>query len=328
MDTCICSKSHAKTISVQDLRSLQWAATQSPAGLCDREMRLFQLLAAAQKRKPGATRLNATVGDLVRAHREIKLGTTSPSTIRRALAGLEAKGYLIRRHGFGSLDVRFNVSRWVYWTQRRAGNICPMPNEPTSVYIPLRQSIRAGHDRTNTRSIVNTQNISNKTCNHARARERFNFLSTHPVLLTLWCILRGSPDISLYNRAEREVLALDHGAGSVDTTGIPWEDYARNWADMLPATRDAFARSQILPRLRDSSRETCPPADVAEGVAISTPATPADLSPDEIRTAILASLNPPSESPPDPYPEIDLTDPEMRALVLERDRLRRRAVDG
>jgi len=315
----------------RDLQQISWVQTVSPAGLQQREKNLFYVLLAALRICPNASRITSTVGELAAVHRRAGL-PGSPSTVRRALAGLESKGFLWRRRcRLGSsrlgLELLIDRSRWAYWTQTGAGNVTPItaPKPPTSVYIPPRQSMGAGEDRTITQSHVNTRDIDINS-SYARARENnalYNWLSKHPVMLTLWCLLKGSPDMTLFDRAKREVQAVEAHQTPDDPTGVPWEDFERHWDDMLPGVRDSYARSQIVPKLRGEERPAPAPATESP--------SPPDEDREKIRCLVersIESTSIPDEPTPAPAPAVSLLDDEQTRILLEaRDRARARCVD-
>ena len=326
-----------KAIVSGDLQRISWVQTVSPAGLSQREKNAFYVLLAALRLCPDATRITSTVGELAAVHRRAGL-PGSPATVRRALAGLEGKGFLWRRRcrlGPSRLGLELLVdrARWAYWTQTGAGNVTPItaPKPPTSVYIPPRQSMGAGEDRTITQSSVNTRNIDINS-SYARARENnalYNWLSKHPVMLTLWCMFKGSPDMTLFDIAKREVQALEAHQTPDELSGVPWEDLERNWDDMIPSVRESYAKSQIIPALRGESSpapETWSPSPPPPD---EPPAT--DEERDAIRRLIEASIEStsiPDEPAPAPAPAVSLLDDEQTRLLLDaRARARARCID-
>lgn len=325
-------KDNSPQITSVDFAAIQWCITWNPGGLSDRSRRVFQLFATAIRMKPGAIRIVSTVGEIARAIRTANLGDCSPSTVRRALAELEGLGYLRRRRAsFGpahhQLTIDLVVARWSHWSRAPKKPKCP-----TSCYISPRQSMGPGEDRTSTKSRVNTCNNNINSSNPARARannSKYDFLACHPVLLTLWVLLRGTPDVSLYNRAERECRAEIAGVEVAHPSGVPWPDYERHWTDMLPEMRDTFAKTQILPRLRRGIRRDTKEEDTGTGTGTGSVAELAETS-DEIRERILRSLSGSgmsADSISRPAPEIDWSDPDMRALELVRARTARRGID-
>lgn len=317
-----------------DLQKIDWVQTVNPAGLSIRERNTFWVLLAALKRNESAVRIKITLGELaslVRRH----TGIGSPATVRRALAGLQSKGFLWRRRcRLGNdrlgLELMINRERWAYWTQMSAGKVSPItaPKPPTSVYIPPRQSMGAGEDRTISQNTVNTCNI-NINSSYARARgdnALYNFLSRHPVMLTLWCLLKGSPDMTLFDRAKREVKALQAHQTPEELSGVPWEDLERNWDDMIPAVRESYTKSQILPALRGESSPAPSPRPLPPSGS-PPPSTPEQAK--EIRRLIEESIASTSISAPAPAecPENNLEDEGLRILLAARDRARARCVD-
>lgn len=328
------------------LRKIKWVQTCNPRGLQEREKHTFRFIAAGLKIHQDASKIKMSLGAFAAAQRNADL-PGSPATVRRALAGLESKGFLWRRrcrlgddrHG---LEIWLNREHWTYWTQQSAGNVCPLPaHEPTSIYIPPRQSMRLAEENT---SVINSRNI-NINSNYARARGNNNFykfLSIHPVLLTLWCLFKGSSDMSLFHRAETEVRALERNETPDELSGVPWEQYDRHWNDMTPAVKDSFAKSSIIPQLQGknlpapSSPECSPRGDDSTPDPIVPPPTEEERL--EIRRLIeesIASTSLPEKPAPAPaapapenYPEIDLNEPGMKLLLAARNRARARCVDG
>jgi hypothetical protein len=322
-----------RPVTSRDLEKISWVQTVSPAGLSQREKNAFYVLLAALRLCPQATRIVSTIGELAAVHRRAGL-PGSPATIRRALAGLEEKGFLSRRRcRLGSarlgLELLVNRARWAYWTQTQVGKVVPLPKPPTSVYIPTRQSMGAGEDRTITQDAVNSQDI-NINSSYARARGNnalYTWLSKHPVMLTLWCLLKGSTDMELFDRAKREVKAIEAQQAPEDPTGIPWEDFERHWDDMIPAVRESYAKSQILPKLRGE--------ESSASASCSPPPSPPDEPPatDEERARIRKLIEESIESTslpddPAPSPAVSLLDDEQTRILLEaRERARARCVD-
>jgi hypothetical protein len=307
----------SKIIGSRDLYAIQWASTSSPAGLLDREKRLFQLLASAIRMNPDGVIIKTTTRDLANVHEKINLGSCSPSTARRALAGLESQGYLVRRNcrlgddAFG-LKIVLNLDRWTYWTQKKSSNVTPLP---TSSYIPLRQSMRPGAETT-THGVNSQDHIANRNNKHKGKKYNWN-----PIVFSILRVLTKSnaPDKwQIVNRAKFECEAISVGAHLSNPVGVPWELYQRQWRDMTKPVREQFVRTQILPVFRQEhtsshnvvSRETmC--SDVGQN--------------EDIRAIIeqsIASVRIPKKSAETPlnYPEIDETDPVMRELIALRDK--------
>lgn len=327
------SESITKSITLNDFERISWVQTTAPADLLPRERKAFWVLLAARRLCPHADRALISVGELAGVHRRAGL-PGSPATVRRALAGLEDRGYLRRRRfrvgdACRGLELVFDPDRWAYWLRRRSDRVTPItaPKSPTSVYIPVRQSMGAGEDRTSTRSVVNTCNNSINS-SYARARGNnnlYSFLSKHSVLLTLWVMLRNT-DVELFDRARTEVAALEAGRIPEESSGVPWEDYERNWTDMAPEMRETFATTQILPRLRGGRLPAPPPAEMAA----PEPKTDPTESTEEIRRKILRSLKgqlPPTPSPPTPEPDVDLIADDLAVLLAARARCRARGID-
>jgi hypothetical protein len=146
----------------------------------------------------------------------------------------------------------------------------------------------------------------------------------------LWILLRGLPDRSIFNRAETEIRALEHEKSIENHSGVPWEQYEpRKWLEMRPQTRDSFATTQIVPRLRGES----PPEPIYPRCPVEPESEP---TPEELETLRryreeglpnVPALPMPLSSPL-PYPEIDDTDPTMRILIEARNRTRDRRIDS
>lgn len=319
---------HKPFIAKHNLDAVQWVNTSSPGGLNGREMDLFHLLASCLRMNPGRKILRCTVAELARAHVTAHVRPRcSPSTVRRALSGLEEKGYLRRRNcRLGSscrgVELVFCLEKWSYWTGNRSGKVVPI-SAPTSVHIPLRQSLWEGEDRTSITHGVNTRNIGVNSRNKKHTGE-FKKHRYHPIVFTLWCLLTKvkAPDRqNLVNRAELEIKAHSAGVEISNHTGIPWEQYERNWRDMLPPVRESFARSQIVPRLRQS-----PPRDVHQPTSNS--AIPTDMpqeSKEDIQRLIRESLSCPPQGqdmPPhvEPVPVVDCVLGSRDRAVLEHAR--------
>jgi hypothetical protein len=336
----------AKIIKSRDLEAISWVNTGSPVGLSDRAMRLFQVLKSSLRMNPGSTIMKTTVAELARSHVSAHLvGACSPSTVRRALAELENKGYISRsqcRLGNDSkgLKIVFELDRWAYWLQTQTANVTPMP---TSVHITPRQSSGPGEDRTSTTPVVNSQYSSSSVNNMQKANKKIH--KYHPILFTIWACLkkdgiRVPHQDPIYRRAKLEIEAAGAGVDISNHTGVPWGQHEKNWRDMLPPTRETFARSQILPFFRPETRET----DMCDNVVSRETMCDnvGDTSPEQIRALIeqsLASVTGPkaeplslSETPSDAspasapasnYPDVDMSDPTMQLLVEMRDKVRR-----
>lgn len=324
-----------KPVFSRDLEKISWVQTVSPSGLSQREKNAFYVILSGLRICPNATRIISTIGELAAVHRRAGL-PGSPATVRRAIAGLEDKGFLWRRRcrlGSARLGIEILIARdrWAYWTQTSSGNVTPItvPKSPTSVYIPPHQSMGVGDDRTITQSSVNIRDIDINS-SYARARGNnalYTWLSKHPVMLTLWCMLKGSPDMTLFDRAKREIRAFEGHQTLEEPSGVPWEDLERHWNDMIPAVRESFANSQIIPALRGESS-----LDPASSSPPSSPDAPAtDEERNAIRTLIeasIASTSIPDEPAPAPAPAVSLLDDDqMRILRQARDRARARLID-
>jgi len=291
----------AKIIKSRDLEAISWVNTGSPVGLSDRAMRLFQVLKSSLRMNPGSTIMKTTVAELARSHVAAHLvGACSPSTVRRALAELENKGYISRsqcRLGNDSkgLKIVFELDRWAYWIQRQTANVTPMP---TSVHITPRQSSGPGEDRTSTTPVVNSQYSSSSVNNMQKANKKIH--KYHPILFTIWAVLkkdgiRVPHQDPIYRRAKFEIEAAGAGVElAANHTGVPWGQHEKNWCDMLPPTRETFCRSQILPFFRPKTRETdmCDNVVSRETMCDNVGATSgvASSSPQQIRALIKQSL--------------------------------------
>lgn len=260
---------------------------------------MFHMLVTALTLNPACTGIKTSIGELSGATKCANVGM-SPATVRRALAELEADGYLRRkkcRLGENRLGIQIiiNFSKFSFWLQKASDKIIPLV---TRTYIDAYQSNRAGVDRRMTNSQVNTRDIDINS-NHARttisktnSSKKFEFLKAHPVLLTLWILLKGTPEIRLFNRATQEIISEQNGSRVENHSGVPWEHYAQNWSDMLQVTRDQFARTQILPRLRKNlpDRECFPGSEYFQKNGEGELQYP-DESQDDIRRLICESLN-------------------------------------
>jgi hypothetical protein len=343
------SPTNAKIIRSQNLDSIQWINTSSPSGLSDREMDLFHLFVSALRMNPGRDRIRCTVAQIARALVSAHVRShCSPSTVRRSLAGLELRGFVHRRNcrlGSASkgLELIFCLDKWAYWTKSRSGNVSPINTKsPTCVYIDPRQSICQGEDRTSTNNRVNSCNYNNNKKDMHKGDSNKKVYRYHPIVFTLFCCLTKlkAPDRRvLIDRAEIEIKAASSGVVISNHTGIPWEQYSRQWRDMLPPVRESFARSQILPRLRSQcsgdGEVPRPDGEVPRPIgpphcAVDQPSSPADQK--KIRELIRQSLVQ-SESPPaagsvsSAPPQTLLQGGELEVLLLARARARSRGID-
>ena len=333
--------SHGRFIGCNDLFAIQWVTTASPGGLSDREMSLFQLLLSAIRMNPGSNTIRCTVAHLARAQELAHLRShCSESTTRRALASLEAKGYLHRKRcrlgsASSGLELVLSLERWAYWTRRRVGNVSPIPSpQPVLSHTNPHQSNRPGEDRTRTNTGVNSCNLDkNRNNMHKGGSKNYRF---HPIVFTLWCYLTKTKALdrrALVDRADLEIRAAAAGVVIANHTGIPWEQYSVQWRDMLPPVRESFAGSQIVPLLRGalpvgdrSSGHPVPPPELED----SSPA-----SSEEIRELIRLSLSPSRSSggarEVDTAPEntegSKLSVSELELLSRARDRDRSRGID-
>lgn len=320
-------------ISFNDLQAIQWVNTTSPCGLSDREMDLFHVLGSAIRMNPGRNWIRCTVAELARVHVSCHVRSKcSPSTVRRALAGLESKGYLARRRcrvGDASrgLDIILCLDKWSFWTKHTVGNVTPISSreKPTSVYISPRQSILLDEDRTRTTHSVNTRNSRVNNRNNTHKGEHKKIYKYHPIVFTLWCVLTKAkaPDRrNLLNRAEIELKAASAGVELRNHTGVPWEQYSRQWRDMLPPVRESFARSQILPKLRGAVEVTgfnpVSPPDPPPGEVPQEVATPAEIR--ELIEQSMKSPPPPAAPKPPPSPPAEMSLDSRELLILERAR--------
>lgn len=296
--TCVsqsCQKFTPFFIRSNQLQSIKNVFPFAPSGFTRRKRDMFHLILTALTLNPACTGIKTSIGELSGATKCANVGM-SPATVRRALAELEIDGYLSRkkcRLGEDRLGIQIiiNFSKFSFWLKKASDKIIPLV---THTYIDAYQSNRLGVDRKMTNSQVNTRDIDINS-NHARATiskenasKKFEFLKAHPVLLTLWILLKGTPEIRLFNRASQEVLAEETRSKIENHSGVPWEHYAQNWSDMLQATRDQFARTQILPKLRGTSPAPgCFPGSECVHKIDDCP----DESPEQIRRMICESLN-------------------------------------
>jgi hypothetical protein len=199
--------------------------------------------------EPAAEFVRCTVGHLSSVLLRVGL-EGSPSTIRRALSSLEALGFLSRRRCRLGPDrlgllIQIHRDRWQFWLKPR------QEKPPTSVYIPPRQSIGPGDDRTITTPRVNLpDSVENKNKPQESGQKIHRY---HPIVYTLMCLLnrQGASDRkALLRRAEGEIALEASGLEVVNHSGIPWEQYERAWREMSVATREPFAAAEIVPRLR------------------------------------------------------------------------------
>ena len=319
------------TMFRQHMRKILWVQSTNPEGLLEREKHTFRFIAAGLKMHPEASTIKMSLAAFADCQRNADL-PGSPATVRRSLAGLEFKGFLSRRRcrlgndRFG-LEIRLHLDRWTYWTGRAAGNITPIPvSEPTSVYIPPRQSMRLAQEST---SVVNSCNI-NINSTYARAYKknntRYNFLKGNPILLTLWILLKGTSDAGLFKRAETEFRAVEQNIDLIQSSGVPWAYHAKNWPEMTPVSRDGIARCEIIPKLRGESSQR--PSDGHE-------TNPDIEEPDETRRLIQASIastslpgDVPTDTVSNDYSNLDMKDPNTKILLDAMRRVRSRCVDG
>jgi DNA-binding transcriptional ArsR family regulator len=342
-------KKFGKTVTYRTLDAISWVSTVHPGNLCRRERHLFWVLLALLRMEPSAELVRCTVGQLASVLRRVGL-EGSPSTIRRALSSLEALGFLSRRRCRLGPDrlgllIQIHRDRWQFWLKPR------QEKPPTSVYIPPRQSIGPGEDRTITTPRVNLpDSVENKNKPQESGQKIHRY---HPIVYTLMCLLnrQGAPDRkALLRRAEGEIALEASGLEVVNHSGIPWEQYERAWREMSVATREPFAAAEIVPRLREAinPRPDEPLDDVGElghdqsdagveleqlvgnlgalrdvGTAVSAP--PPTWAP----RWFLGPSGPDEEglstpTPPPPDAGVNLLDDETRA-ILERARERCRA---
>lgn len=201
--------------------------------------------------------------------------------------------------------------------------------------------MRPAEEWTKTIPVVNSQDLP-KSVNNMHKKHIKKSYKYHPILFTLWCVLKKDgiriPAADpVYTRAKLEIEAAGAGVEIANHTGVPWPQYEKSWREMLPKTRETFAKSQILPRFRSEpdmcdnvvSRETmCGHVGYERGGNRCPP----EETPEQIRSLITQSLEsvslPVAPSPtPAPYPDIDLDDPDMKLLAGLRDRSRARGVD-
>jgi hypothetical protein len=242
-------ESYKKAVRDRDLDAITWVNTVHPGDLSRKERHLFWVLLSLLRLVPGAELVRCTVDHLAAVHRRVGL-EGSPSTIRRALASLEALGFLSRRRcrlGPDRLGLLIEIhrDRWQFWLKQRS------EKPPTSVYIPPRQSIGPGEDRTITTPRVNLPNSvesKNKPQESGQKIHRY-----HPIVYTLMCLLKrtqATDRVALLRRAEGEIALEASGLDVVNHSGVPWSQYERAWREMSVATREPFAAAEIVPRLR------------------------------------------------------------------------------
>lgn len=318
-----------------DLFKIQWVRTFAVPNLTQKSQFLicFIVTNILMFRSGG---IRAPLAAICAAWTRAGLGSIGISTMRGAIRELEEKGYVRRQQcrigeNRQGIIMRFNLDRFSYWTKIRPGNVVSSPTSPTITYLdPYRQNV-ATSPRTKTDSRVNICNTNNNS-NYARAREndRYNLLARNPVLLTLWVLLRGSPDLSIFNRAETEIRALEQEKSIENHSGVPWEQYEpRKWREMIPQTRDSFATTQIVPRLRgESPPEPIYPRCLVEPESEPTPEDIATLRRYREEGLPNAPALPMLSASSAPYPEIDDTDPTMKFLIETRNRTRARRIDG
>jgi DNA-binding transcriptional ArsR family regulator len=244
-------KNFGKIVTSRTLDAISWVSTVHPGNLGRRERHLFWVLLALLRMEPAAEFVRCTVGHLASVLRRVGL-EGSPSTIRRALSSLEALGFLSRRRCRLGPDrlgllIQIHRDRWQFWLKPRQG--CQKP--PTSVYIPPRQSIGPGEDRTTTTQRVDLPNSVESRYKPQKSGKKIH--RYHPIVYTLLLLLKrqGASDRkALIRRAEAEIALEASGLEVVNHSGIPWEQYERAWRDMSVATREPFAAAEIVPRLR------------------------------------------------------------------------------
>lgn len=164
----------------------------------------------------------------------------------------------------------------------------------------------------------------------------------HPILFTIWAVLkkdgiRVPHHHEIYRRAKFEIEAAGAGVEIADHTGVPWSQHEKNWRDMLPKTRETFARSQILPFFRPAPMKTDMCDNVVSRETMCEHVGQIEDTPETIRELIARSLTSVSipedltarpAPAPAPYPEIDTDNPDMKVLIAARERARRRIDTG
>jgi hypothetical protein len=243
------TESYKRAVRDRDLDAITWVNTVHPGDLSRKERHLFWVLLALLRLVPGAELVRCTVDHLAAVHRRVGL-EGSPSTVRRALASLEALGFLSRRRcrlGPDRLGLLIEIhrDRWQFWLKQRS------EKPPTSVYIPPRQSIGPGEDRTITTPRVNLPNSVESRYKPQESGQKIH--RYHPIVYTLMCLLKrtqATDRAALLRRAEGEIALEASGLDVVNHSGVPWGQYERAWREMSVATREPFAAAEIVPRLR------------------------------------------------------------------------------
>jgi hypothetical protein len=242
-------ESYKKAVRDRDLDAITWVNTVHPGDLSRKERHLFWVLLSLLRLVPGAELVRCTVDHLAAVHRRVGL-EGSPSTIRRALASLEALGFLSRRRcrlGPDRLGLLIEIhrDRWQFWLKRPE-------KPPTSVYIPPRQSVGPGVDRTSTTPRVDLPNrVENRNKPQESGQKKVH--RYHPIVYSLMCLLKrqGAPDRqALIRRAEGELALEASGLEVVNHSGVPWAQFERAWREMGISSREPFAAAEIVPRLR------------------------------------------------------------------------------
>ena len=181
--------SRGQTITAHQLERITCIQARSPVGLSRRERDMFHFLLTALICNPKADRIKSSLGHISSCMGVAHVGM-SKSTVRRALADLEKRGFVHRRTcrlGVDRLGIELviNMSRFSFWIQKPVKNIRPFPAQQIdaiqddkkckqskcvdSVYISSHHSIRLGEDCTINSSVLNPD-IELTTCYHARAR--------------------------------------------------------------------------------------------------------------------------------------------------------------
>lgn len=132
----------------------------------------------------------------------------------------------------------------------------------------------------------------------------------HPILYTLWLLVKGPDRRFVLGRAQVELEVGDQMAGH---SGVPWNAWPR-WQEMDKTARENIARREIIPRLVDRSTLKSPSGSFSLADIVGE--TQADPECD-----IGQRLYPPSQSPPATETDHDgpedppISEDELRAAI-------------